>query len=192
MKMSMALALMLAVLAFENMATACPLGVCMGDTFKPYKGWSPGGYGERGREYQGVLGLGYMVGYMVVRGTRADGACMVEASTYRDSRENYVNLKEGLLRKYGKPSSEVQDETWWIPSTRSSPMHRDKISSMVLSIDDTLHKGTLGPSVHLKYSFQNIRQCEKARKPQRRPNKAADPICRTLFASDGKMFVNCK
>lgn len=42
-------------------AAGPPFGVRMGDPVKPDDGWSPGGFGSKGRESKGALGFDYVV-----------------------------------------------------------------------------------------------------------------------------------
>ena len=175
MKRLLALALMLALLAIGNTAAAGPLGVNMGDPLKPDKGWPANGIGIETRKYKGSLPFDRIE----IEGTRDGGVCVVRAIRLSFAlepesltpeipevvrirriiyaREHYVDLKALLLRKYGKPSSEVQDETWWGPLK-----NKDKISSIVLWIDYRYREGNRVAIRSLKYFFENHSQCEKA------------------------------
>lgn len=50
-----------ALLTVGTPAAAGPFGVSMGDPVKLDDGWSPGGFGSKGRESKGALGFDYVV-----------------------------------------------------------------------------------------------------------------------------------
>ena len=149
MKMLIALSLMVAMLAIGTHAAAGPLGVSMGDSIKPDKGWNQGGFGAESREYKGT----FPFLNVFVEGTREGGACSVRVKM-RGSGE-YKNLRDRLVGKYGEPSSEGLHEARW--SLSGNP---DRIRSIVLWIE----KGTI--VAYLQYRFENHQQCEKARESE--------------------------
>ena len=93
MKVLLALALMMALLAIRNTAAACPLGVCMGDSLNPNKGWDAHGLGIEVRKYKGNLPFD-AIG---VQGTRKGGACGVWAIGSFSSRESALQQFYGVL-----------------------------------------------------------------------------------------------
>lgn len=56
-----------ALLAVGTLAAAGPFGVSMSDPVKPDDGWSPGGFGSKGRESKGALGFEFPFGLSVAQ-----------------------------------------------------------------------------------------------------------------------------
>lgn len=161
MKMLIVLSLMLAVLAFGNTAGACPLGVCMGDSIKPDKGWNPTGFGVEKRLYRGELDKGdTALTFLWIEGTRKHGACSVAIRPLRAGSEDDIGRR--LERKYGRPAS-------FEPATTVSALamlwvlsgNPDKIARIFL-----YDRG-------LQYVFENHTECEKGKEATRKAREAA-------------------
>lgn len=148
MKMLIALSLMLPI---GNTAAAGPLGVSMGGAIKPDKGWNQGGFGAESREYKGT----FPFDSVFVEGTREGGACSVRVDMR--GTDEYKNLRDRLVGKYGKPSSEGQLGARW--SLSGNP---DRVRSIALWIDKSWRRIV----VYLQYRFENHQQCEKARESE--------------------------